>query len=127
MGNQVRYAFCLQDVHKLLRAGEFGEVFYGEGEYLHDMGDIVTGRGSDHWRIAHEQPQTTLLGGGPHAFDTLRWLMGSITTRSRRKGPSPWALRVVVTFAMLFEITSSFSLCAERPLDPILMAENMLI
>lgn len=76
MGNQVRYAFCLQDVQKLLQAGEFGEVFYGEGEYLHDMSDIVTGRGPDHWRIAPEQPQTTLLGGGPHAFDTLRWLMG---------------------------------------------------
>ena len=76
MGNQVRYAFCLQDVQRLLRAGEFGDVFYGEGEYLHDMADIVTGRGDDHWRIAPAQPQTTLLGGGPHAFDTLRWLMG---------------------------------------------------
>ncbi|MCB0115731.1 MAG: hypothetical protein KDD84_16640, partial [Caldilineaceae bacterium] len=76
MGNQVRYAFCLQDVQKLIANGDFGEVFYGEGEYLHDMDDIAGTRGPDHWRIQNDIPQTTLLGGGPHAIDTLRWLMG---------------------------------------------------
>lgn len=76
MGNQVRYAFCLQDVQRLLAAGDFGEIFYGEGEYLHDMEDIAGSRGPDHWRIQNELPQTTLLGGGPHAIDTLRWLTG---------------------------------------------------
>jgi len=76
MGNQVRYAFCLQDVQKLIANGDFGETFYGEGEYLHDMEDIAGPRGPDHWRIQPEIPQTTLLGGGPHAIDTLRWLMG---------------------------------------------------
>jgi predicted dehydrogenase len=76
MGNQVRYAFCLQDVQKLIANGDFGEVFYGEGEYLHDMEDIAGPRSADHWRIQTSIPQTTLLGGGPHAIDTLRWLMG---------------------------------------------------
>lgn len=76
MGNQVRYAFCLQDVQKLIADGAFGEVFNGEGEYLHEMGDIVNHRPADHWRIHGEITQTTLLGGGPHAIDTLRWLMG---------------------------------------------------
>jgi predicted dehydrogenase len=76
MGNQVRYAFCLQDVRRLIAGGDFGEIFYGEGEYLHEMGDIVRGRSPDHWRVSSERPQTTLLGGGPHAIDTLRWLMG---------------------------------------------------
>lgn len=66
LGNQVRYAFCLRDVQRLIADGDFGEIFYGEGEYLHDMPDIVAGRPADHWRI----------GGGPHALDTLRWLMG---------------------------------------------------
>lgn len=77
MGNQVRYAFCLQDVQRLIGAGDFGDIFYGEGEYLHDMEDIAGHRGADHWRIQHSMPQTTLLGGGPHAIDTLRWLMGA--------------------------------------------------
>ena len=77
MGNQVRYAFCLQDVQKLIGAGDFGDLFYGEGEYLHDMEDIAGSRGADHWRIQSDIPQTTMLGGGPHAIDTLRWLMGA--------------------------------------------------
>lgn len=77
MGNQVRYAFCLQDVQKLIGAGDFGDLFYGEGEYLHDMEDIAGSRGADHWRIQRDIPQTTMLGGGPHAIDTLRWLMGA--------------------------------------------------
>lgn len=77
MGNQVRYAFCLQDVQKLIAAGDFGELFYGEGEYLHDMEEIAGSRGPDHWRIQNDIPQTTMLGGGPHAIDTLRWLMGA--------------------------------------------------
>lgn len=76
LGNQVRFAPCLHDVQRLIADGAFGEVFYGEGEYLHDMGDIVADRPADHWRIGGEPRQTTLLGGGPHALDTLRWLMG---------------------------------------------------
>ena len=76
LGNQVRYAACLQDVRRLIAAGDLGEIFYGEGEYLHDMADIVAGRPADHWRIGGTPRQTTLLGGGPHALDTLRWLMG---------------------------------------------------
>lgn len=76
MGNQVRYAFCLQDIQRMIARGDLGEIFSGEGEYLHEMGDIVNHRASDHWRIHPATPQTTLLGGGPHAIDTLRWLMG---------------------------------------------------
>jgi predicted dehydrogenase len=76
MGNQVRWAFCLQDVQRMIAGGDLGEVFYGEGEYLHNMGDIAGRREADHWRVAGDPPQTTLLGGGPHAIDTLRWLMG---------------------------------------------------
>lgn len=76
MGNQVRYAFCLRDVQALIQSGDLGDVFYGEGEYLHEMEDIVGHREADHWRIHPQTPQTTLLGGGPHAIDTLRWLMG---------------------------------------------------
>ncbi len=76
MGNQVRYAFCLRDVRRLVSGGAFGEVFYGEGEYLHNMGEVLARRSPGHWRVAPSNPQTTLLGGGPHAIDTLRWLMG---------------------------------------------------
>jgi len=76
MGNQVRHAHCLQDVHTFISRGEMGEIFYGEGEYLHNLDELISRKGSDHWRVAKTMPQTTLLGGGPHALDTLRWLMG---------------------------------------------------
>lgn len=76
MGNQVRYAYCLQDIHGLIRSGDLGEIFYGEGEYLHNLKELITNKGPDHWRLAPAVPQTTLLGGGLHALDTLRWLMG---------------------------------------------------
>lgn len=76
MGNQVRYAHSLQDVYRLIQNGDMGNVFYGEGEYLHNLETLIADRGSNHWRTNPEVPQTTLLGGGPHALDTLRWLMG---------------------------------------------------
>ncbi len=82
MGNQVRYAHCLQDVQRLIAQGELGEVFYGEGEYLHNLDEHIWRREPDHWRIAGNVPQTTLLGGGPHALDTLRWLMGVRFTKT---------------------------------------------
>ncbi len=76
MGNQVRYAHCLQDARRLVAEGAFGEIFYGEGEYLHHMDDVMRRHDDRHWRVDRAEPQTTLLGGGPHAIDTLRWLMG---------------------------------------------------
>ena len=82
MGNQVRYAHCLQDVARLLAAGDLGEPFYGEGEYLHALADGIWNKEERHWRITGSQPQTTLLGGGPHALDTLRWLMGVTFTKT---------------------------------------------
>lgn len=81
MGNQVRYAHCLQDVQRLLRNGDMGEIFYGEGEYLHNLETLIAAKGDHHWRVDPSMPQTTLLGGGPHALDTLRWLMGTTFTQ----------------------------------------------
>ena len=40
------------------------------------MEDVVRSRGAGNWRLNLAEPQTTLLGGGPHAMDSLRWLMG---------------------------------------------------
>jgi predicted dehydrogenase len=104
MGNQVRYAHCLQDTRRLIADGVFGDLFYGEGEYLHDMGDVLSGRPEPNWRVDPAQPQTTLLGGGPHALDTLRWLMGVrfVSAQAYHAGlPSPWG--TTHTTAALFK------------------------
>jgi predicted dehydrogenase len=80
MGNECRWMPYLQAVRSMIDAGDLGRLFYGEAEYLHNL--KMDGwrtreeEGVPHWRWDPAAPQTTLLGGGPHALDTLRWLMG---------------------------------------------------
>lgn len=80
MGNEVRWFPALEELKRLGDRGYWGDVFYGEAEYLHnlraDNWSLMEPDGTPHWRFEPTQPQTTLLGGGPHAFDTLRWLAG---------------------------------------------------
>ena len=77
MGNQVRYAPCVVHMKSLVEDGSLGDIFYGEGEYLHNTEEyyISSGRGWEHWRTASGIPQRSFTGGGMHAIDTLRWLM----------------------------------------------------
>jgi predicted dehydrogenase len=80
MGNEVRWFPALEELKRLGGKGYWGTVFYGEAEYLHNLRmerwKIREEDGSVHWRWDPAAPQTTMLGGGPHALDTLRWLMG---------------------------------------------------
>jgi predicted dehydrogenase len=80
MGNEVRYLPALEAARKMALDGFWGDIFYGEAEYLHNLRrdgwSEKEANGSYHWRFDPEKPQTTLLGGGPHSFDTLRWLVG---------------------------------------------------
>jgi predicted dehydrogenase len=80
MGNEVRWFPALEELKRMGERGYWGNVFYGEGEYLHNLRaenwTLIEADGTPHWRFDATQPQTTLLGGGPHAFDALRWLAG---------------------------------------------------
>jgi predicted dehydrogenase len=80
MGNEVRWFPALESARRMGEMGFWGKVFYGEAEYLHNLKregwKQVEPDGTPHWRWDPARPQTTLLGGGPHAFDTLRWLSG---------------------------------------------------
>jgi predicted dehydrogenase len=80
MGNECRWMPYLQAVRAMADAGDFGRFFCGEGEYLHNLRmegwHAREEDGTPHWRWDAAAPQTTMLGGGPHALDTLRWLMG---------------------------------------------------
>jgi predicted dehydrogenase len=80
MGNECRWMPYLQAVRAMIEAGDLGSLFYGEAEYLHNLQmerwGIQEADGTLHWRWDPAAPQTTMLGGGPHALDTLRWLMG---------------------------------------------------
>jgi predicted dehydrogenase len=76
LGNQVRYAPCLVSAKALIDSGRFGDIFYGEAEYLYNMAYAqYAADGTRRWRASLTEPQTTMLGGGPHTLDCLRWLM----------------------------------------------------
>ena len=62
----------------LAAEGEFGDFFYAEGEYFHNVEGYLHGpNGERTWRSLN--PYAGILGGGPHPYDTLRWLTGAAT------------------------------------------------
>ena len=75
MAQQVRWAPFVLAAKALVDDGEFGDLFYGEGEYFHNVEGYLHGPdGERTWRA--ENPYAGILGGGPHPYDTLRWLTG---------------------------------------------------
>ena len=81
MGNEVRWFPYLEAAKQMADDGFWGDIFHSEAGYLHNL--LMEGwrliepeSGEPHWRFDPQRPQTTFLGGGPHAFDTLRWLTG---------------------------------------------------
>jgi predicted dehydrogenase len=75
MAQQVRWAPYVLAAKALVDAGEFGDLFYCEGEYFHNVEGYLRGpNGERTWRA--DNPYAGILGGGPHPYDTLRWLTG---------------------------------------------------
>lgn len=73
-----------------IAAGEFGEIFYMEGDYIHDILWKIT----DGWRGKMDFYCVT-YGGGIHLIDLMRWLIGDEVTevcgmgnRMRSRGSS---------------------------------------
>ncbi len=81
MGNEVRWFPYLEAAKQMAMDGYWGELFHSEAGYLHNLRmegwrETEDETSEPHWRFDPKRPQTTFLGGGPHAFDTLRWLTG---------------------------------------------------
>ncbi len=54
--------------HNILKSGDLGEIYYGESDYWHEIfGD---------WKTKMDTSGSTLLMGGCHSVDLLRWFMG---------------------------------------------------
>jgi myo-inositol 2-dehydrogenase/D-chiro-inositol 1-dehydrogenase len=70
-----RFDRVFEYIYGLARQGSLGELYYLEGDYIHNLlyqarpenRDPVTGV---NWYLDHEQP---MIGGGCHALDLLRW------------------------------------------------------
>ena len=69
----IRYMYPWREMSQAARTGEIGEVFFVQGDYIHDMWTIYQPgeRGHTPWRIDRENPQNILLGGGCHPIDNI--------------------------------------------------------
>jgi predicted dehydrogenase len=94
MGNHERWTPQKRRMKEMIVAGAVGEIMWADGDYTHDgfrsppgggpnymRFDLEHGRPVDdppHWRLGYGNPaqETTAGGGGLHAVDSLRWLMG---------------------------------------------------
>jgi predicted dehydrogenase len=81
VGYILRFDPIFEHIHQLARTRAFGDIFYLEADYVHNLLyqkaqiDPVTGR---NWYLEHELP---MVGGGSHALDLLRWFKGRPVTQ----------------------------------------------
>jgi len=80
VGHILRFNPFFAEVKQLCAAGELGEIFYLEADYLHRLvrqGDpqrVNPYIGNINWWLDHEKP---IVGGGAHQLDLLRWYAAS--------------------------------------------------
>ncbi len=68
----LRWNPLFETIKALLADGMIGDVFHGEVDYLHGVGEDITLYA---WARLREFGGTALLTGGCHAVDGLRWFM----------------------------------------------------
>jgi len=74
---------------QMVERGDIGEVFYVESEYAHDYSIIKDAE----WRKDPVYLREPVIGGGCHAMDLLRWIVGDPTevfAYSNRKVLTDW-------------------------------------
>jgi len=69
----LRWNPLLENLKSLLAARAIGDLFYIEVDYWHGLSGR---RGSEHWYYQQASAGSTMLLGGCHAVDLLRWLAG---------------------------------------------------
>ena len=76
VGYILRFDPVYETIHAAAREGRLGDIYYMEGDYIHnllhqvDKADPNAGR---NWYLEHELP---MVGGGSHQLDLLRWISG---------------------------------------------------
>ncbi|MBD3289607.1 hypothetical protein GF337_12450 [candidate division KSB1 bacterium] len=68
IGHVARWYPAMVNAHKLVDQNKLGHIFYGESDYWHE---IAPG-----WKTKAETAGSSLLMGGCHSVDLLRWFMG---------------------------------------------------
>ena len=75
----MRYVYPWREMALASKSGEIGDLFFLQGDYIHDMTAWYWPHGSHHtpWRIDRDNPQNILLGGGIHPIDLILWAADS--------------------------------------------------
>ncbi|MBM3240265.1 Gfo/Idh/MocA family oxidoreductase [Candidatus Poribacteria bacterium] len=77
VGYILRFNPMFEVVHELCHTGQLGQVYYMEGDYIHNLlyqaKQIDTFTGVN-WYLEYERP---IVGGGSHPLDLLRWFSGA--------------------------------------------------
>ncbi|MCK5844662.1 MAG: Gfo/Idh/MocA family oxidoreductase [Victivallales bacterium] len=68
VGHVARWYPAVANAHKLVDDDKLGEIFYGESDYWHEV--------HGEWKCKTETSGSSLLMGGCHSVDLLRWFMG---------------------------------------------------
>jgi len=77
VGQIVHHQPAYQAMVDAYRAGDFGEVWLVESDYISDMRRYYGPTGTTPWRSAAQAPQDILLGGGCHSMGLLMWALQS--------------------------------------------------
>jgi len=76
VGYILRFSPVYEEIHRLARTGQLGDIYYQEADYIHNLlyqakqTDPATGH---NWYLEEELP---MVGGGSHPLDLLRWFSG---------------------------------------------------
>ena len=75
----MRYMHPWGAMARAAQEGQIGEIFFIQGDYIHDMWSYYSKDGSTHtpWRADQQHPQNILLGGGCHPIDLILWTIDS--------------------------------------------------
>ena len=75
----MRYMHPWGAMARAAQEGQIGEIFFIQGDYIHDMWSYYAAEGSTHtpWRADQIHPQNILLGGGCHPIDLILWTIES--------------------------------------------------
>ena len=78
----MRYMHPWHEMALMAQSGQVGDVFFVQGDYIHDMWSHYAPEGAHHtpWRIDKRNPQNILLGGGCHPLDLILWSVDSPVT-----------------------------------------------
>ena len=77
VGQICRFSPIFMAIKQMVDQGDLGEVFFVEGDYIHNLQSFLELPGHDWW-LDPGHPHFPLPGGGCHPLDLMRWVAGEV-------------------------------------------------